>query len=386
MSIRKKLDDFKSRIFHGINQKTSELDKIKKDINDVIEIAYKDLSIISSKRSQLQKEQKEFDKAIEEKFDYIISCFEELKSYGKKPKIIDAYINACFILDERLARYFVKKQRPSIRSAEIVSELKKEKKEYLNRIKDLEYQLSELWGDDINTSRDDDFEIYDDDEERANFLLSKEQYNLLSTQEKYQRALDNYWNSNYSNSYIGKMYERYIGYRYEQEGYAVEYRGIEKGLKDGGVDLVCIKGTEMLLVQCKNWKQESTIYEKHICQLYGSSAYWGKVFDSRDSKGTIFQETMLYHVVPVFVSTTKLDERAKEVADKLGVLVDYVPFRKGYPIIKCNISNDGEKIYHLPFDQMYDKTKIDKNGECYVATVKEAEDKGFRRARRHYFT
>ena len=43
-----------------------------------------------------------------------------------------------------------------------------------------------------------------------------------------------------------------------------------------------------------------------------------------------------------------------------------------------------EKIYHLPFDQQYDRIAIDAGkGECYTATVKEAEKLGFRRAFRH---
>ena len=55
-----------------------------------------------------------------------------------------------------------------------------------------------------------------------------------------------------------------------------------------------------------------------------------------------------------------------------------------YPRIKCNINN-GEKIYHLPFDQQYDRTQIKNNGEFYAFTVKEAILKGFKRAKRHYF-
>lgn len=52
-----------------------------------------------------------------------------------------------------------------------------------------------------------------------------------------------------------------------------------------------------------------------------------------------------------------------------------------YPCIKCNISTDGEKIYHLPFDQQYDKTKININkGEFYCEKIEEAEKRGFRRA------
>jgi hypothetical protein len=42
---------------------------------------------------------------------------------------------------------------------------------------------------------------------------------------------------------------------------------------------------------------------------------------------------------------------------------------------------DGEKIYHLPFDQQYDRTKIRPGtGEKYAYTVAEAENDGFRRA------
>lgn len=42
-------------------------------------------------------------------------------------------------------------------------------------------------------------------------------------------------------------------------------------------------------------------------------------------------------------------------------------------------------IYHLPFDEQYDTTKIvPSEGDCFVATVAEAERLGFRRAYRFY--
>jgi len=49
--------------------------------------------------------------------------------------------------------------------------------------------------------------------------------------------------------------------------------------------------------------------------------------------------------------------------------------------IKCNISRrDAEKIYHLPFDQQYNRTLIEEEkNEYYLETVKEAEELGFRR-------
>ena len=76
------------------------------------------------------------------------------------------------------------------------------------------------------------------------------------------------------------------------------------------------------------------------------------------------------------------------VADKLGIkLIENEDFNKEYPCIKCNINiTTKEKIYHLPFDQQYDNIKIVSSiGEKYVSTVKEAEELGFRRAKRHLF-
>lgn len=51
-------------------------------------------------------------------------------------------------------------------------------------------------------------------------------------------------------------------------------------------------------------------------------------------------------------------------------------------MLKCNVSRrTGEKIYHLPFDQQYDRTLIEEErNECYVETVAEAEKLGYRRA------
>ena len=49
-------------------------------------------------------------------------------------------------------------------------------------------------------------------------------------------------------------------------------------------------------------------------------------------------------------------------------------------MIKCKNSKD-EKIYHLPFDQQYDRVQIHTfQGDCYVSTAKEAERLGFRHA------
>ena len=85
----------------------------------------------------------------------------------------------------------------------------------------------------------------------------------------------------------------------------------------------------------------------------------------------------------VFVTTTSLSPVARQAAAWLQVDVEEnKPLSKSFPMIKCNINQASkEKIYHLPFDQQYDRTKIlTTKGERIVLTVAEAEKLGFRRA------
>lgn len=116
--------------------------------------------------------------------------------------------------------------------------------------------------------------------------------------------------------------------------------------------------------------QFRTIYEKHIFQFFGT------VFQYRD-------EYPDRKVRAIFYTSTELSKLARRFANELGIeLKENFKFDKDYPCIKCHTSKvDGIKIYHLPFDQQYDKTKLEKKyGEFYCKTVKEAEDAGFRRA------
>ena len=87
----------------------------------------------------------------------------------------------------------------------------------------------------------------------------------------------------------------------------------------------------------------------------------------------------------MFVTSTKLSDKAKQIAEHLNISVyEEIPL-KNFSRIKCNVASDGTKIYHLPFDQQYESTIIEKSkGEFYALTVAQAEDAGFRRAFRHH--
>ena len=66
----------------------------------------------------------------------------------------------------------------------------------------------------------------------------------------------------------GTRYELYIGSLYEKKGYTVAYNGIEKGNRDGGIDLICKNGLLTELVQCKCYTR-CNVTQKDICYFYG---------------------------------------------------------------------------------------------------------------------
>jgi hypothetical protein len=84
----------------------------------------------------------------------------------------------------------------------------------------------------------------------------------------------------------------------------------------------------------------------------------------------------------VLCCTNQVSPVAKEAADALGIVIRHIQMNRDYPMIKCNV-NGNDRIYHLPFDQQYDRVRIGAwEGECYVKTTAEAERLGFRRAKR----
>lgn len=204
--------------------------------------------------------------------------------------------------------------------------------------------------------------------------LSRDEYANLNEAERNQLALDRYKCSHNKTKWqIGRDYELYIGYMYRQKGYDVDYFGSYMGLEDLGRDIIAKKNTEVLIIQCKYWSSKKQIHENHVNQLYGTIASY--CIENRVNRE---------NVKGILVTNIELSTMAKKMATYLGI--EYIENCKmgDYPCIKCNIGHGvyGEqtKIYHLPFDQQYDSTKIKHKGEFFALTVAEAEAAGFRRA------
>jgi hypothetical protein len=234
----------------------------------------------------------------------------------------------------------------------------------------------------------------DSNDDAARRLVSASEWAALSDAARNQRALDNWRTSRRSSPWhAGRDYERFIGWELESQGFKVRYSGIEDGLEDRGRDLVATKEEFTLIVQCKYWKNTKTVHEKHIFMLFGTAVQYLE----NECSQTLFGQLPIKTVRDLFqsrrcsprlVTSAGISSYAQDCADLLGVEVQSkYPMSRDYPIIKCNISkHTGDRIYHLPFDQQYDATRIDLTaGEFYAKDVVEAENAGFRRAWRYNF-
>jgi len=353
------------------------LSTIKQEKADFESAAQKERQILDGKLSLIKKLEEGVHQLAKERqigFPWLAKAYDEF-----------------FQLEEYEITTFLKnKKHPAFSASEVVKEQSRlrrqavyEKKiaqylvEYYENIAPFLIDLKE----DVDYPADQECELlkeYSKEElgDKTTQYLTKEEYRKLPSVERNQMALDRFWSRPKSKWLIGRLYERYIGYLYEVQDFDVEYIGIFKGYEDLGRDLICKKDNELIVIQCKNWSQFRTIYEKHIFQFFGT------VFQYR-------KENPEKNVKSIFYTSTSLSDLAKRFSKELGIeLMENFKFDKSYPSIKCNVSRiDGSKIYHLPFDQQYDKTKVEKSrGEFYCATVKEAENAGFRRAFKYWLS
>ncbi|MBN2589713.1 MAG: restriction endonuclease [Sedimentisphaerales bacterium] len=342
--------------------------------------------------STVRKEKAFFESAAKQERENLDKQKEGIIQMAKErqigfPWLAKAY-DELFQLDEfEVTNFLTNKSHPAISAAKIIKEqsrlrrqAEREKKiaqyivEYYENIAPFLIDLKE----EVDIANEKERELLkeysaEELEDSVTNYLTKEEYRKLPSIERNQIALDRFWSRPKSKWLIGRLYERYIGYLYEKEGYNVEYVGIFKGFEDLGRDLICQKGNDFIVIQCKYWSQFRTIYEKHIFQFFGT------VFQYKD-------ENPSKNIHAIFYTSTELSKLARRFACELGIeLKENFEFDKDYPCIKCHTSKiNGTKIYHLPFDQQYDKTKLEKKyGEFYCKTVQEAEEVGFRRAFRY---
>jgi hypothetical protein len=411
IELKPKLDKFEQSVKNHASKVKDDNDKFAEKVNLWNKQVEQDKEEIQKLANQKMKEHESKVKLWHEQIEKDKEAIQKLanqKSMGF-PWLADAYAEYFALLDIKKEAYLIRKNHPAYTAAETVREIKNEKKLLVRQNKIIEYKINYFekifpWLTDlIATDENEEIPVKidtanpvdEDDEDRVKNWLTQEEYRSLPSVERNQKALDRYVESrNKSKWHIGRDYEMYIGYLYEQQGYSVEYKGIIDGFDDLGRDIIAKREGQTCIIQCKHWAQYKELHEKHIFQLFGTTMeYWIRNFGSHKSQNS-FKEFVNYlnesKLKSIFICSTSLSDKAKEMADVLNVkIIENLP-RGNFPRIKCNTNYDEfgtkTKIYHLPMDQQYDRTIITKSkGEFCAYTVKEAEDAGFRRAFRHKY-
>lgn len=392
----------KSDEFQKLESEISQREATLKELNDAVS-HYELLKKDSQQELEYQQQRKlqldELDQKLAERHRNCVFFETDLSSRQKKldeqedfihkllnsnpataPFFAKQFADYLHLQDLKEVNYLQTKPHPAFTAAEKVKEIAAQKRTLQQQCKLQEYQLTLYetifpWLSDFKEISSEDLQQFAESEiapeseySSLKKWLSPQEYRSLSSADRLQLALERYSKRQKSNWQIGIEYERYVGYCYEKKGYRVRYNGATEGLEDMGRDLIISKDNKMYVIQCKRWSVEKTIHEKHIFQLYGT---------------TILQK--MEHpdctVGSLFITTTSLSDLAKSCADYLDItVVENFPLKE-YPLIKCNVSKDGDQIYHLPFDQQYDRVIINpSDGDFYASTIAEAESKGFRHA------
>ena len=365
-----------------------------------------DLSSVRNEYSKFQEEQQLENKKNQNEFaqintkkDFLINGLTKIIDQRKSqfPWLASAFADLGLLAAMRDADRLETKKQPAKRAADEVREYGRQKSQAERELRILRYRaeyyeklfpwIVDYVGDDVPDSAVDvSGSEQDGSEDPARGWLTEAEFARLPTAEKYQKALENWKRRKKSNWEIGRDYERYVGYLYETQGYEVQFTGAIDGFADMGRDVIARRGDELAIIQCKYWSAQKEIHEKHIFQLFGSSLEYAFRFNGLkgDNRKSLFGDSSSkIGVKPILYTSTKLSNVAKEVAKKLDVEFFEQAKISEYPVVKCNVSlRDGEKIYHLPFDQQYDRVQIRRGSEKYVYSVAEAEQAGFRRALR----
>jgi hypothetical protein len=176
--------------------------------------------------------------------------------------------------------------------------------------------------------------------------------------------------NNLTKEELGIRYERYIGYKYEIQGYKVEFIGIKaiknKSINDNSIDLICKKRKEHILIQCKRYGKGIELQSQSL----GSFDAGIKLYKKKNPD--IKVSSILYTI------NDNLSHDARKILDDYDFKHIIEPHTDYYPLIKCNIGKNSSKIFHIPNKSLYDTIKIEtKKGEFYCETEQEAKNKGF---------
>lgn len=296
---QKELDFYKERILQEEQQCQNQKYKYEEKISEINK--NKDFEIEKCKRQLKETEQNFFSNL--KAFPYMAGLVADYETYGLE------------LLAQRLDWGHSQERWKKVKS---IREIRRDAKAMVEKNKEAQYQLAyllELFPNlkDVIEYDYNQLPIIDVDSvseyDSVRDYLSKEEYDILSGTERNQLALDRYRNSHNKTKWqVGRDYELYVGYKYSQWGFHIDYFGSYMGIEDLGRDLIAKNRNEILIIQCKYWSSLKQIHEKHITQLYGTMISY--CIENNINKDI---------VKGVLVTNIVLSDMAKRMADYLGI-------------------------------------------------------------------
>ena len=175
----------------------------------------------------------------------------------------------------------------------------------------------------------------------------------------------------------GDAYEQYVAKHFRDQGYTVAEHGKINGVKDQSIDLILKRDNEVILVQCKNYKADTTYKINHekIKAFVGETAFY--LQDNPIYEG--YELKRLY-----VVSNPVLDKSAinfiNNHTDKINYLhlVFHKPINLGTPVQKSTSVNRAIKYQDNIKKKIMSEvvlSKNNKNKEAYVSITCMRDDK-----------
>jgi hypothetical protein len=392
-NIRSKLkDEFK-------NQQICFDTELKKEKNDFQEQLKKKKQELETKKDDFKKscEAKEGKLNSKEKeLEIIENDFKKLCEGKSKqfPTLIKALQDAEQIkLDKDI--YYLKTRTAPKTADEIKRQCSEKTKEYLSNFKKAQYcvdfyeklfpHIKEYLGcnlDDWLNSPESET-TNDEQNEEIDPLITQNyipqiEYNKLSNTERnklgLKRVIEGLERAN-SPFQIGYKYERICGHEFEKNGYIVNYNGVAKGKLDCGIDLICKRDEEIVLIQCKarSEKKNSKIHQNTISQFLGDCL----IYCQKENLKTSNIKAI------IMINYESLDDEAKDAIETfkkiIHIEIQIIEMQSLFeiPMIKANMES---LIYHLYCDLSFRQMNaMNGKNKCFK-TIEDAENQGYRRS------
>lgn len=147
--------------------------------------------------------------------------------------------------------------------------------------------------------------------EKENDKKSQQDQKLLDCYEKVYKT--NYKTANQIKKELGDKYEIQIGEYFKSMNFKIYYKGINEGKKDAGIDIIAWSSGQVLLIQCKNHKEQ--IKQDFIRKFIGDCAiYENKYKDKIKNR----------EVKRIFVSNSTADYGATKFINENKNIIDFI--------------------------------------------------------------